>query len=124
MKKCVRCRQMRPKARGTRSTSEEPETRRGGGLNQTAAAEVSLAAVCSNPLGLHEMRAIDHLSIETHDSGTRSRRESGDDPLRSRNFVRGGHEGGVDGLNLVGMDGELARKTIPARAVELARESI
>src|SRR5690349_9286497 len=85
----------------------------------------SLARRClKNTLGLHEMRAVDHLSIETHDSSTRSRRESGDDSLRAGNLGGSGHECCVDSVDLIGMYGELAGETIPARAVELARESI
>jgi hypothetical protein len=84
----------------------------------------SLARRLKDTLGLYEMRAVDHLSIETHDSNTRSRRESGDDPLRPGDFGCRGHECGVDRVDLVGMYGELAGETIPARAIELARESI
>jgi hypothetical protein len=69
------------------------------------------------------MRLVQHLAVHLHDAG-RIALECRDDPFRPGDFLFRRHEGGIDDVDVFGMDHGLGEKTVLARRDRLLPQRI
>ena len=88
-------------------------------LNPSPEGDAYRSAQRQNLLRRAQMRLVDHLAVDLHDAGCRIVVEGLDHLLRPGDFLIRRHEGGIDDVDMLGMDHGLGQETILPRGDRL-----